>query len=300
MWDWQMFPRLSMTNAARYDFLMLGIKGGLDDFTGDTSGDFNNRSVAATSFNSGLVYHATDVDVIRALVSRGFQLPSLDVLGMQEADFSLRGDPHVQATQVTNYELDYDRSVELLASTVRTAVFHQTNRDLFNFLIVEAPSGLVSTNTGGSNENGVELSLKSNPATPFRWNLGYSYANITDHYKTIPGGVVLAEPFSVYKDGTPLHTINAGIGYTWEPWEFDIRGGWRSHYQDWQFSSETYAYTPVTTKSYALADLHVGYNLTQHVTLGLTVDQLTQAYTYERASSDPLERRVFGTLTIHY
>ncbi len=302
MWDWQVLSRLSLNNAVRYDYLELGIKGGVVPETTFTAADYNNRTVEATSFNSGLVFQATDLDVIRALVSRGYQLPSLDVLGMQiPGAFLLSGDPGTRATQVTNYELDYDRTVSALDAVFRAAVFRQTNDDLFNFLIAANAQGLISTNTGASNETGVELSAKSRPGTAFRWNLGYKYSSISDHYKSASGTTVLAEPFSIYNDATSMHSITGGIGYTLGAWEFDVRGGWHSHYQDWRFSiANNYSYFPVTTKPYATVDTHIGYDLNKYLYLGLTVDQLTQARTLERGAGIPLERRVFGTLTAHF
>lgn len=305
MWDWQIAPSLSLTNAVRQDHLTLGMTGTLLPQSSLQPADYNNRSIDATSFNSGLVFHATESDVIRLLVSRGYQLPSLNVLGMQlpqAGDAIFSGDPAARATSVTNYEVDYDRSVRPLNAVLRTALFHQNNDDLFAFLVL-VPRGnlnsLTSTNIGNSSENGVEISLKSQAKTGWRWNIGYSYATIADHVGA-NAGTVLAEPFSVFKDATPHHTINAGIGYSQGAWEWDLRGGWRSRSQDWQFSTVDYLYYPVTTWPYATVDLHVGYALTEHLNVGLTVDQLTQAYTYERGAGDPIARRVFGTVTARF
>jgi len=305
MWDWQVSPSLSVTNAVREDYLTLGIKGGILPYSAFGSGDYNNRVLNATSFNSGIVYRVSPEDVVRLLVSRGYQLPSLDVLGMQlpqGGNVDYLGDPHTQATQVTNYEADYDRDVSPLGATLRTALFHQTNFNLFNFLIVTPnfnAADLMSTNTGSSNETGAEITLKSKAGAEVRWSIGYSYATISDHAKS-GNGTVLAEPFSVYHNGTPASTLNASIGHDFGPLEIDLRGGWRSHYQDWGFSQVSYTYIPVTTKDYTTLDLHASYKLTDQVRLGLTVDNLTQANTYERATSVPVQRRVFLSATASF
>ncbi len=305
MWDWAISPTLSFTNAVRQDFLALGMKGSLLAATGLHPNDYNNRTIDATNFNSGLVYQVTTNDTARLLLSRGYQLPSLNILGMQIPQTNggvFSGDPHIHATEVTNYEVDFDHSISKLDAALRAAIFHQTNRNLFGFLIAVPNSNsnnLVSSNIGSSDETGLELSLKSSREKGLRWSLGYSYATIADNIGT-SGVKILAEPFSVFKNGTPHHTINGGLGYGWEKVTMDLRGGWRSSSQDWQFSSTDFLYHSMRTKAYSTVDLHVGYAVMDFVTLGLTVDQLTQSYTYERRSGDPLERRVFGSVTFQY
>jgi len=59
----------------------------------------------------------------------------------------------------------------------------------------------------------------------------------------------------------------------------------------------TYTYIPVTTKDYTTLDLHAACTLTDQVRLGLTVDNLTQADTYERAANVPAHRRVVLSAT---
>lgn len=303
MWDWTVDPQLELTNAVREDYLTLGFRGGIIDGVNFTASDFNNRVLNATSINSGVTYQLTPDDEFRLLYSRGFQLPSLDVMGMQiglGGGVVLEGDPHTQAVQVNNYEADYDRAFAGLGAKLRTAVYHQTNDNLFNFLVLApyySPASLQSSNAGNSNETGFELTLSSLAQAPFRWSLGYSYATISDHLKSSVGAVI-PETFSVYSNGTPTHTLNGSVGATLGRWELDLKAGWRSHLVDWAQNQVTYLFYPVTVKDYATVDLHASYRITDGLRLGLTVDDATQQYTRENANV-PVQRRIFGTLNYH-
>jgi outer membrane receptor for ferrienterochelin and colicins len=81
MWDWQIAPDLSLTNAVRYDHFLLTEQ--IIPMPGLTSPDPGDHSIDAPSFNSGLVWKASSADTLRLLVARGFQLPSIFDLGIR-------------------------------------------------------------------------------------------------------------------------------------------------------------------------------------------------------------------------
>ena len=146
MWDWRITPHLSLTNAVRLDHFVLSQSGPLLAQSGLTAADFRGRTIDEPSFNSGLVWNATDADTFRLLMGRGLQLPSIYDLGLQDRQvypstgpddpaqtFLAVGNPHANAAAVSNVELAWDRALPALGARVRTAVFAQrTNNILTN------------------------------------------------------------------------------------------------------------------------------------------------------------------------
>ena len=178
MWDWQINPQISLTNAVRFDHLMLNHSGLAVLADGFTNAQFNNRTIDEPSFNSGLVYRPTDLDTIRITAARGVQVPSLLQFGLAG-----NGNPNLEPTIVMNYEADYDRALPVIDSVLRTAVFYQTNTDLLAIGNVSpnvlAPNGRlarISNNIGSSDETGLEIGIKGHSPSGFRWNASYTYS----------------------------------------------------------------------------------------------------------------------------
>src|SRR5262249_14175997 len=111
MWDWAMADDLSLTSAVRLDHLMLNRTGGFPANMPQTNAQWN-RDIDAISYNSGLVWRASDQDTVRVSTARGIQLPSLIEFGAFIGDLSgfgipafVTGNPALDPTVVTNYEL---------------------------------------------------------------------------------------------------------------------------------------------------------------------------------------------------
>ncbi len=83
MWNWQITPELSLTNAIRVDDLHLHYSGTPAAGTGFTVADYNHATFIVPSFNSGLVFNLTEQDTLRLMLARGVQLPSLVDFGLQ-------------------------------------------------------------------------------------------------------------------------------------------------------------------------------------------------------------------------
>jgi len=69
-WDWQITPTLALTNAVRVDHSSLNQSGTLLANTGFSSASYNSHSMTEPSFNSGLVWHATERDTLRLTARR--------------------------------------------------------------------------------------------------------------------------------------------------------------------------------------------------------------------------------------
>ncbi|WP_419730331.1 TonB-dependent receptor plug domain-containing protein [Lichenicola sp.] len=303
MWDWQISPTLDMTNAARIDYLTLDYAGDLITLPGRTLDAYNDRTITAPSFNSGLVYKPNDVDTIRLTAGRGLQIPSLIAFGIQlnNPPLLLAGSPSLDPTAVWNAELAYDRTIALIGATVSTSVFFQRNTNLI------APAGnspfsfsngsiiSESNNVGSSNEIGFEVGLKGKTKGGFRWNASYRYASITQDLTA--GATADANAYTNYVDGTPKHEVVLGGGYTLGKIEMDMQGRWQSSYTDYSFG--TPASLPLVVGDYVSLNARIGYKVTKYLTVAGTAEQFNLAQQIESAG-EYVERRFFATATFGF
>ena len=290
MWNWQVTPVLSLTNSVRFDSLGLYWNGPFVAYPPNVTGaptqaDYNNRAIGTVSYNSGLVYKPTDVDTIRVLASRGVQAPSL----LDFADFgygttfSAPYALYLRPSFLDNYEVSYDRKVDVINSSVHVAVFHQIATGLLEYAFI---------NAGSSIENGVELELKGSADSGLRWNAGYTYRAISDHISMNPtAGTNLID----FADGTPASKLTAGFGYSTGAYEFDVLSRWQSRYIDFTLNNN---YLPAKTPiaSYFELNARIGYHLTDDLIVAVSGEGLTQAKQIQ-TSGLPVERRIFLTAT---
>jgi iron complex outermembrane receptor protein len=309
MWNWQITPSIALTNAIRVDNLDLNYSGTPAPLSGYSLSDYNNATLTAVSFNTGLVWEATAQDTFRLMVARGVQLPSLVDFG-EQAPFGtldpviVAGNPNLRPTIVHNLELDYDRSLPPWNTTLRTAVFAQRSDDIisqpFGSSVQFTQSGLpllTATNVGSSEAFGGELTLKGQTAAGIRWNAGYALVTTTNHTTLNQG------PFTTsaidYALSVPRNVIDAGIGYTWEKLELDLQGRWQSSYLDYRPTGESFFLQPVEIHNYVTANARAGYKLNEHVTVALTAQQFNTSRLYQTAGP-PIERRIIASLTARF
>lgn len=303
MWDWQILPRLDMTNAVRLDHLVLHYDGNLISFPGHTQEDYDHSKITAPSFNSGLVYKLSDYDTVRLTAARGLQVPSLFNLGLETvvAPVELLGSPSLSPTAVWNAELAYDRTLVSLGATFTAAVFFQRNTDLLApagaapFVFTSDALRTQAFTTGSSNEIGFDIGLKGKTKGGFRWNVSYQYASITQDLTA----AAASDPntYTNYPDGTPKHEIILGGGYTIGKLEMDLEGRWQSSFTDYRFVVPVYQ--PVVIGSYVTFNAHLDYRLTKYLTLAGTAEQFNLARQIE-STGDYVERRLFASATFGF
>jgi outer membrane receptor for ferrienterochelin and colicins len=305
MWNWQISPKLTLTNAVRFDYLTLHFAGTLAAGSKFTLKDYNSASLSEPSINSGLVYKPTDDDTFRLLVSRGIQAPSLTDFGLQLSNavagvpFTFAGNPSLKAASVANVEFDYDRAIAPINASLRTAVYYQKTDDLLtssiNAPLVLGAGGLssYSQNIGSSSAAGGEISLKGAGDTGLRWKISYALISITDRISLGP----LIGPASVFdfRRGAPASVVELGAGYSWDRIEIDAQARWQSHFTDY-YPSVTGAIVPFQISDYVTLNARIGYRITQGLTLALAGGQLGQSKIFEAAGM-PVERRVTINLT---
>jgi outer membrane receptor for ferrienterochelin and colicins len=296
-WLWQITDALSWTNAARVDYETFGQTGIPHAFSIVTAAD-DSHTLHALSTNSGLAYRATDVDTIRLIYGRGVQLPGVLENGFSTTQLSpthqiidIEGNPNLKPTIVTNYEIDYDRELPQLFSTLKLATFYENNRD------IKAPFQILGQRTLGNGTNvvfeqdvnvgnshglGGEIQLEGHHPSGFRWDTSYSYARAYDDQ-----GVTNAGGFT---GSTPAHHFRLLLGYTTGPWEFDVDGQ--------VLTSRILDRTNVRTASpdYTTLSGRIGYQINDFATVSLSGTNLTQTNTQE-SSFPTIERQIFVTLT---
>ncbi len=305
MWNWQVQPSVSITNAVRVDHLQLRLNGSTPADTALSTSQYDRSSLTQPSFNSGVVWKVTDYDTLRLTAARGLQAPSLIdyafQFGAPGAGTIYSGNPTLAPTEVWNFELGYDRAVSIIGSTVRTAVFFQRN----NNLLAAAPSvpfGMQagnyltsqSSNIGSSDEIGFEVGIKGKSASGWRWNASYSFASITDN---LVAGFT-ATPNLDYRRGTPQHTVILGGGYSVGKWEFDAQGRWQSTFQDFKASPYS-GFDAVQVPNYISLNARAGYRVTENLTLSGTAQQFNVSRLTESAGP-PVERRLILAATAHF
>jgi outer membrane receptor for ferrienterochelin and colicins len=180
MWDWQITPRLSLTNAFRVDYQQLHYSGTLFPGLGLSVSQYDRTTVTQPSFNTGLVWKVTDEDTVRFMVARGVQLPTLLLYGLQtnfdgNSPVLFSGRPDLRPAVIWNEEIDYDRSLPSLGSTLRTALFAQRLDDIlaspFSTSLSLTPSGVpvfFSGNVGYSTAVGAEIGIRGHAASGLR------------------------------------------------------------------------------------------------------------------------------------
>ena len=152
----------------------------------------------------------------------------------------------------------------------------------------------LAQNTGYSDAVGGELGIKGQSLSGFRWNASYTFEVITDHLDI--NKPIVTSPQN-YQDGTPVSSVVLGAGYTWEKLEIDGQGRWQSRFTD--YTSTGGVLRPVYVADYITVLARVGYNLTDHVILGLTGQQFNVSRLIQSAGP-PVERSVIGSVTVKF
>ncbi|MGQ9369081.1 TonB-dependent receptor plug domain-containing protein [Azospirillum sp. ST 5-10] len=292
MWDWALSDHLSLVNAGRVDHLRLKRTGAFAGPAPFTNDDYD-RSLTEYSFNSGIVYKATDVDTLRFSVGRGIQAPALfeySVLQSIGGGTQWRyGNPDIDPSIVMNYEVGYDRAIDAINGAFRASVYYQTNTDLKSYArsYTTTPPVSIYDNMGDSKAVGFDTQLKGRVGSDWSWKVGYAYERIVDDL--VPGSG------QNFEDSQPKHKISAELGYANGPWEANLFGQYVSQVQFVQSASAG----EITVPDYLYVGARVGYEVAPGVQVALTGMNVTQDEA--RLVSQPAEeRRVYLTLSASF
>jgi outer membrane receptor for ferrienterochelin and colicins len=298
MWNWKMRDNLAWTNAMRVDYLTLGRSGTLVPNAALASNDAFNIDMTEYSYNSGLVWNATNKDTLRLTTARGIQAPSLLDFGtvLNFGPAAIVGNPNMKASVVTNYEVGYDRKIYGLNGDLRTGVFYQKTNEL------KGSSNVITTgltqqpgNIGSTHIVGLEAGLNGKIDTSWNWDANYTLQKAVDDIIVNQTGVI-SVPYNGEK-ATPKHTLNAHLGYATGPWEVDGYAQYVSHYQVLLSNGTTY--NPVGIEGSVNLSARAAYKISDHVTVSLAGTELN--HDHVRVTSGPQnERQIFLSLAASF
>jgi len=304
MWNWAVSDKLSTTLAVRYDTLDLHRSGDFPTGYPPVDNSFWDRSIKETSYNVGLVYRPTDVDTLRLTAARGVQVPTLVDLGaiqlkVSAGPFTLGviGNPTLQPTIVTNYELAYDRALPSLNAKVGASVFVQKSQDIkgmpsstqIDFAPTPVSIALLSfQNVGDSKMAGVELKASGKLQGGYHWSGDYTWTDVDDRPAT---GFSPAARLTAYSQTTPAFRANLALGWDDGPWTID---GYVHLVGDYRYYNTTSVLVPV--KAYATLGGRVARQFGQGFTLALSGQNLGSDRQTQTTGLQ-VERRVFLSLT---
>ncbi len=249
LWDWQATDKLRTSVAFRYDNFELEpdeanfvAPAPIGTFNPFSDADYHQKR-EEFSYNLGLAYQLDDYNTLRASASRGADLPSFVEFGLQfftpaatAPPSGAFGDPNVDTSIVTNYEIGYDKKIEDINGEFRSAVFYQYNDEMQSFSgsVSQLPGPVdiaLLTNIGDSEMYGVELGLDGVYKNNWEWFVNYTFVNIDDDVRNTQNAAERSSP-QTFEDTAINHILNAHIGYTAEKWRADFFGQYRSGFDD--------------------------------------------------------------------
>jgi len=308
MWNWRISDRLSFVNSGRIDYLTLHFDGKASPGFGLTNADFANRTITGFSFNSGLVYRATERDSIRLFAGRGLQIPSLYDLAIRDrfpdypyGPYAVIGNPHLEPTAVLNVGLDWDRDLPELNSKLSAGLFAQRSDDLY-IEPSSAPGVPVptfpyyylyhATQTGYGLAAGTEITFKGGLKSGPRWRASYTFTTTPDHT-----GIDYDRRYSYVDFGysTPRHVVTLGIGDSWGQWDVDLQARWQSEYRDF-VAPDQENLLRYDIGAYATVDARLAYRLSDTSSVAFTAQQLNAASQRETGGPN-VQRRFLLSLT---
>ncbi|HXJ00331.1 MAG TPA: TonB-dependent receptor [Micropepsaceae bacterium] len=304
MWNWDITPDLSLTNAVRWENLHLGRSGAVPADYPFSNADWN-RVIMEIANSTGLVWKPTDADTMRFIVSQGDQLPNLASLGallIPTSAFNFTGNPSAEQTNIDNYEIDWDRVLPQIGGLFRASAFYLYGTDFTTLGASEVIPGpgplpyVTSGQAGSSDARGVELSLTGTFGGNWNWGLNYRFESIRDHFVPAAQNGAL---FVDFEHVTPKHVVKAHLGWSQGPWEID-------GYAYYQSSTRGLVAGPFTAFSflapvpdYLSLDARVAYRLTDWATLAISGQNLGVS-PQQQTVGPKVERRVFATVTVNY
>ena len=309
MWDWQITPAVTATNAVRIDHDEVSFSGTPATVAGLTATTFNSAHIDAPSLNSGVVWKATDADTFRFTLARGVQLPTLAQQGLQilpgtSGPVGYFGNPDLLPSITWNAEIDYDRSLPAISSVLRTALFLQRTDDVIaSFfagpltILRDGVAYRLADNVGYTTAEGFEIGIKGHSGSGWRWNLSYALAETTNHTGLDAGGVILSG--QLYAHSVPEHVVVAGIGYTFEKYEADLMARWQSSFLDVRSPPTPGPLVLVSVDNYVTLNARIAYRVIDNVTVALVAQQLN-APSLITTGGAPQERRLIASVTARF
>ena len=262
-----------------------------------------NRTLTEESFNTGLVWRASDNDTARFTIGRVVQVPNLVDFGATVANTTTgnyTGVPTIQPTIVMNYEVAWDRALPALDARLVASAYHETTDDIASFFgNVVFANGLpyqTSGNVGNSSANGIELSMKGDFLDAWHWGAGYSAEFIADRLDPMPRPDFDQTDF---RHSTPKNIVTANLGWAAGAWEADGFLKYESSFYGQTLVALGEAPSMTFVSNYVSIDGRIAYKLTDAVTISLSGQNITQS-SQQQTSGANVERRVIGGVAVAF
>jgi iron complex outermembrane receptor protein len=289
MWNWRVTPTVSLTNAVRIDKWQLGREGFLppeyvEDF--GLTNEVWDISRDEISFNTGLVWQMSDSASLKFATGRARQLPNLLSLGGDFSEFLgffFLGTPWLEPTNVSHYELDWERRLPEAGMRLTLGVFRGDTTDVQSTFF---------GNLGSSETQGLEALVSGDHGDRWGWDIGVVLQDVNDDLSSaFPAEFTLVD----FERTTPERIVNGHVSWTRDRWEVDgyiryesaalgLRGP-----NPGDFTSSL-----VAVPGHVAVDARLGYALGERVRLALTGRNLTRSSQRE-TSAPEVERQVFAT-----
>ncbi len=303
MWQWQIAPQLTLTNALRMDRFDLGRRGSVPPGYPFDNADWDVRRTE-TSYNSGVVWHFPSGDTLRFVAARGSQLPSLFDLGgflLQNPGFGfVTGVPSLRPSVVTSVESDWDRPIAALHGNLSVRVFRGRTRDVVAIFGGGDPAvGLLGSpaNIGESSMIGAEIELSGAVGAQWHWRTSYAPLQIDDDFGP---GFDVANTLVDFQHTAPHGTVDANIGWTRGKWSADAAVRYESAFNavTVQGSSANNGVL-VHVPAFAFVDARVGYRFDSRLELSISGQNLAHAEQHQ-TGAPAVERRIIASVSFSF
>ncbi len=304
MWNWAINSQLTSTLAVRVDDLQLHRAGGFAPRVAMANNDNWDVNLLEHSENYTLAWRPGSKDTLRASFARGIQAPGLLPLGgLQLAEkvspsftIDIIGNPDLQPTIVTNYEVAYDH--DFTVAKVGLRVFLQDLTSIQSGINVAGlnifptrttNAAILYKNSGDSEEKGVEATASGQFTPSLGWRADTTYTDVKD--SPLPGVNTVANQVA-FQQTTPKYRGNVGLDWNKGPWESDLNLHYVSQFMF--YSIVNGALAPV--KAYGSLSARVGYRFHDGISLALSGQNLT-ADRQKQTTGLEAERQVQFTIS---
>jgi outer membrane receptor for ferrienterochelin and colicins len=301
MWNWQLSPALTLTNALRLDNLALGRDGSSPPGYPFTNSDWD-RSRDVPSYNGGLVWRMDDTDTLRLTAARGTLLPNLIELGsllFTTPTFGGTGIPTLEPTVVDNYELGWDRDLPQYRARLRAAIFEQFTDRMIALTgnIVIGPTGVYSipATIGNSRALGTEIAVDGRWFEHWRWGASVRLERVRNSFSAATAaGVGQVDP----EHETPAQLAKVNLGWSQGPWESDIYLSYQTRTDGLDYNGASPG-VQIFIPAYTALDARIAYQLNAHLGLALSGQNLQHTQQMQ-TSGAPVRRRLLATLSASF